>query len=388
MLQKKGEVKDMKKLSTFIIILMTIILGLLSGCTSTQEKKNNPPTLTVIANPTSGYQPLNVNFQITANDSDGSIQSYYIDYGDGTDSNETNITHTYQKVGVYTCRIMVTDDESSTTNKSITITVNNHEPTASITTDKLSGTIPLTIHFRSGGIDVDGTIVSYVWNFGDGSSSTKQNITHTFQSIGNYTVILTVTDNDGANSTASVSINVTPDHTPPITRKTISLIPIADAYVDSYDPHTNFGNEADLSVDVYLWKITYIKFDLSSIPSDSTIHNANLILRVSEGDTNDILCYRSNDTSWDEYSINWENRPSYIGEAVKGIYSSSKEESSWKIDSEDSSNYNFVHNSLSSGKITLVLIDDASTSDSPSAWFYSREHPYAFEHPELTIEYS
>jgi PKD repeat protein len=383
------EAKDMKKPITFIIISLIISVVLLSGCTSIQ-KKNNPPTLTVIANPTSGYQPLTVNFQITANDSDGSIQSYYIDYGDGTHSNETNIDHTYHTVGVYTCAIIVTDDKGSTTNKSITITVNNHEPTASITTDKLSGKMPLTIHFIGGGIDIDGTIVSYVWNFGDGSSSSEQNLSHTFRSIGNYSVILTVTDNNGGNDTASVSIDVTHDTppTPPTVNKSITLNPIADAYVDSDDPYTNFGNEADLSVDVYLWKITYIKFDLSSIPSGSTIHRAKLVLYVSDCDTNDILCYRSNDISWEEYTINWGNRPSYIGEAVKGTYSSSMESTVWEIDSENSSNYHFVHTSLSSGKITLVLIDDASTSDSPSAWFYSREHPYAFLHPELTIEYS
>lgn len=379
----------MKKLIAFIIILTIFCVGLLSGCPSIQKKnnpppeKNNPPTLTVIANPSSGYQPLNVTFQITANDSDGSIQSYFIDYGDGTTSNETNITHTYRTVGEYTTVVMVTDDKGSTTNKSVTITGHNHEPTASITTDKISGKKPLTIKFTGGGTDIDGTIVSYIWSFGDGSSSIEQNLSHTFQSIGTYSVNLTVTDNDGGSNTTSISINVTDSAppTPPNNNKTISLSPIADAYVDSDDSYTNFGHEPDLSVDVYLWKITYIQFNLSNIPSGITIHRVKLVLHVSDGDANDIVCYKSNDTAWGEYSINWENRPSYTGDAVKGTYSASLEESVWEID-------NFVNTSSSSGKITLVLIDDASTSASPSALFYSREHPYAFLHPELTIEYS
>ena len=379
----------MKKLIAFLMISMIFSVGLLSGCPSIQKKnnppaeKNTPPTLTVIANPTSGYQPLNVTFQITANDSDGSIKTCSIEYGDGTTSNETNNTHTYHTMGVYTCVVMVTDDKGSTANSSVTITVRNHEPTAVITTDKLSGWKPLMIRFTGGGTDIDGTIVSYLWNFGDGSSSGEQNLTHTFQSIGTYSVNLTVTDNDGGSNTTSVSINVTDSapHTPPNAYTTISLSPIADAYVDSDDPYTNFGHEPDLSVDVYLWKITYLKFDLSSIPSGIAIHRVELVLYVSDGDANDIVCYTSNDTSWAEYSINWENRPSSTGDAVKGTYSSSLEESFWEID-------NFINNTLSSGKITLVLIDDSSTPDSPSAWFFSREHPYAFLHPELTIEYS
>ncbi|GAB4296311.1 MAG: hypothetical protein Kow0098_19380 [Ignavibacteriaceae bacterium] len=54
------------------------------------------------------------------------------------------------------------------------------------------------IDFSSAGsYDPDGSIVSYLWNFGDGNTSTSANPTHTYLSAGTYPVTLTVTDNDG-----------------------------------------------------------------------------------------------------------------------------------------------------------------------------------------------
>nr|WP_240903724.1 collagenase [Chengkuizengella sediminis] len=56
--------------------------------------------------------------------------------------------------------------------------------------------------------DSDGTISSYEWNFDDGSTSTRQNPTHSFSSAGNYNVTLTVTDNEGATDMDTITITV------------------------------------------------------------------------------------------------------------------------------------------------------------------------------------
>jgi PKD repeat protein len=66
----------------------------------------------------------------------------------------------------------------------------------------------LTVDFTDTSTDPDGTIVSWLWDFGDGNTSTLQNPTHTYAVDGSYTVSLTVTDNDGASDTATQVIAV------------------------------------------------------------------------------------------------------------------------------------------------------------------------------------
>lgn len=87
----------------------------------------------------------------------------------------------------------------------------NTPPTASFTAS-MNG---LVGHFdASASTDTDGTISSYAWNFGDGTTGTGQLDDHTFPAAGTYSVTLTVTDNDGAQATAQQSVTATP---PPVT---------------------------------------------------------------------------------------------------------------------------------------------------------------------------
>lgn len=61
----------------------------------------------------------------------------------------------------------------------------------------------------SGSYDPDGGwIVSYVWDFGDGTSSTGMVVTHAFELEGTYTVSLTITDNDGLTDIATKDVKI------------------------------------------------------------------------------------------------------------------------------------------------------------------------------------
>ncbi|MDD5731281.1 MAG: lamin tail domain-containing protein [Patescibacteria group bacterium] len=66
-----------------------------------------------------------------------------------------------------------------------------------------------TLNFNgSASSDQDGTIVSYEWNFGDGSVSSGAQTTHSYSTIGTYQVVLTVHDNAGATSSSSITVTV------------------------------------------------------------------------------------------------------------------------------------------------------------------------------------
>lgn len=69
------------------------------------------------------------------------------------------------------------------------------------------GTAPMVVEFS--GAASRGSITSYRWNFGDGSPvATGVSTTHTFNSVGTYTVTLTVTDSSGATATNTLTISV------------------------------------------------------------------------------------------------------------------------------------------------------------------------------------
>ncbi|WP_142414594.1 collagenase [Hathewaya massiliensis] len=70
------------------------------------------------------------------------------------------------------------------------------------------------VSFSSNGtIDEDGSIASYLWNFGDGKTSREANPVHVFENAGDYTVTLRVTDDKGAMTTESVSLKIVKEDT-------------------------------------------------------------------------------------------------------------------------------------------------------------------------------
>jgi PKD repeat protein/C1A family cysteine protease len=88
----------------------------------------------------------------------------------------------------------------------------NLRPVAIASALPLSGNAPLLVQFDgSGSYDMDGGVVSYAWNFGDGTGGSGVSAGHTYASAGAYTATLTVTDNRGATGQESLMINVSPD---------------------------------------------------------------------------------------------------------------------------------------------------------------------------------
>ncbi len=88
----------------------------------------------------------------------------------------------------------------------------NQTPIAHIAASVVSGSSPLIVTFQATqSIDNDGTIVLYVWDFGDGDTDTGATVQHTFTTIETvqvFTITLTVTDDDGASATVTQTIEV------------------------------------------------------------------------------------------------------------------------------------------------------------------------------------
>ena len=84
----------------------------------------------------------------------------------------------------------------------------NAAPTVTAAGDPRTGTAPLTVAFSANGSDADGDPLAYSWDFGDGTTSLRQNPDHTFLEPGTYMATVTVRDPQGATGTAAVEIIV------------------------------------------------------------------------------------------------------------------------------------------------------------------------------------
>ncbi len=175
------------------------------------------------ASPTSGAAPLAVQFTGAAS---GGTSPYVFHwtFGDGSSGSMTqDPVHTYNFTGTFPVQLTVTDASARTAKAFLNTTVLSGPPplTATVQANPSSGSLPLTVVLTS---VVSGGIPPYVWgwNFGDGSTGTGENITHTFQSVGTFTVALTVVDSATSSVVRTVNVTATPTSTPLLVRASAS----------------------------------------------------------------------------------------------------------------------------------------------------------------------
>jgi PKD repeat protein len=147
-----------------------------------------------------------------SSDPDGTIESYDWNFGDGSTGTGATPTHTYATGGNYTVTLTVTDDDGDTGQVSHSVTAvappPNVPPTATFTSGVLGRELAVN---ASGSSDPDGSITSYAWSFGDGTTGTGATATHTYATPGQYTVELTVTDDDGDTGTSTETVTASDD---------------------------------------------------------------------------------------------------------------------------------------------------------------------------------
>jgi PKD repeat protein len=165
-----------------------------SGTCNNAVPGNAPPS----ADFSFAAQGLTVDFTDESADADGTIVSRNWDFGDGQAATTTSPEHTYAAAGSYEVTLTVTDDEGASDTASRTVTVSipasNTPPTASFG----YWVRGRQVVFKNYSTDSDGSIVAHAWEFGDGTTSNNAAPSHTYASVGLWTVQLSVTDDDGA----------------------------------------------------------------------------------------------------------------------------------------------------------------------------------------------
>lgn len=189
-----------------VSLVVTDNAGVSSVATQHQVAATEPPN----GAPKGAFQTevagLKVAFDATqSRDSDGQIESYAWEFGDGSTGTGATVNHRYSEAGTYVVKLTVTDDDGATDVVTHEVTVAPIKPTAAFS----SAAERLQVAFdASSSTDPDGAITSYAWSFGDGSSASGRTTNHKYAAAGSYTVTLTVTDNDGATDLASKTVVV------------------------------------------------------------------------------------------------------------------------------------------------------------------------------------
>ena len=181
---------------------------------------NQPPTASFTYSPANPLPNQWITFDGRgSSDPDGTITSWAWNFGDGATGTGSQIQKRYSSGGTYTVALTVTDNRgaTATTTRTVTVGTPNQPPTASFTFSPANPDLGENVTFNaSASSDPDGSIVTYSWSFGDGTTGTGMPITKAYTLAGVYVVTLTVTDNLGATGTTTRTIQVgTPPPPPP-----------------------------------------------------------------------------------------------------------------------------------------------------------------------------
>jgi PKD repeat protein len=139
------------------------------------------------------------------------IVSYSWNFGDGGSGSGRTVTHEFDRPGTYIVQLTVGDAHGRTARISQSLTVvAGVNPTASFAfspTDPIPGS---TVFFNASASRAapGRTIVSYAWDFGDGTSGSGVTASRRYPTLGSYTVTLVVTDDAGRTAVASQTVPV------------------------------------------------------------------------------------------------------------------------------------------------------------------------------------
>lgn len=246
---------------------------------------NARPTANINANPVEGNPPLTVSFSGSGStDSDGFVDGYQWEFGDGGSAAGENVDYEYLLSGYYTATLTVTDDFGATALTTVEIHVN----AAPIVVIDVNPTDPMSmteVSFDgSGSYDTDGSILSYDWDFGDGSTATGALAARTYDESGIYTVELAVTDDLGGVGYATYELTVR------------NRPPTADIQADIYSGvrslDVNFdgggSTDDDGTVESWWWEFGDGGTSSSAAPSHTFgegVHSVTLTVTDNLGDT-------------------------------------------------------------------------------------------------------
>jgi len=180
---------------------VSVIVNFPGGCSNTFHLPNpiivNPqPTANFTVSNNVGCAPLNVQF----NNASQNGQSYLWEFlGAGLpNSTEVNPSRTYLNPGSFNVRLTTTNEFGCSRSTTLNNIVQVQNPVVNFSATPTNSCPPQVVDFTP---NVTGNIASWLWDFGDGNTSTEQNPSNLYSNNGTFDVSLTVTNANGCSQT-------------------------------------------------------------------------------------------------------------------------------------------------------------------------------------------
>jgi MYXO-CTERM domain-containing protein len=169
---------------------------------------NAAPVMSAVSGDATVEEGAAGTFTASATDAGGDALVYTWDFGDGSSDTGDTVSHTWVQDGAYTVKVVV-DDGVDTDAGSYSVVVTNGDPEILSATGD-DGAEGEALAFAGVGSD-PGTddVLTYAWDFGDGSKGSGSLTSHTYADNGSYTVTLTLSDDGGASVETSLVVSVT-----------------------------------------------------------------------------------------------------------------------------------------------------------------------------------
>lgn len=200
------------------------------------------PSIVADFTPTPTQQTLPNSTVNVINTSSGAIDDYYWDYDDGTLVNTQNpSSHIYGQADTFNIKLKVSNSFCSDSIFKAVI-IHPLAPTA-LFTGSDTGCVPLPVSFTNNSMFA----TSYLWDFGDGQTSTQENPNHTYAQSGLYTVTLIAYNNSGSDTVIKVD-QVLVDPSP-----VASFNSNPDPPTELIAPADIFFNNISVNANTYHW---------------------------------------------------------------------------------------------------------------------------------------
>jgi PKD repeat protein len=289
----------------------------------------------------------------------GSSTSWKWHFGDGTTSTAKNPIHAYGVAAAYNVTLVVSDSSGSK-NASQTVTV---APSPVLTTlsvsfiySPASPKAGQTVQFTD---TSSGSPTSWLWNFGDGTTSTVQNPSHSFTTAATYTVSFTATGSSGSKN-SSQTITVFPALAASFAYSPVS--PVAGQAVQFTD--TSTGNPT-----AWLWNFNDGISSTAQNPSHTfaTAGSYNVTLSVNNGAGSKSLSKTINIVPASTLTANFSYSPSspVLGQVVYFADASTGSPTSWQWslgDGATSTDQNPSHSYITAGSYDVTLTITAGSN--------------------------